>query len=122
MIAVLALTLATGSAAPDWVAIGVSGSELRVFVDRKSVRDVAGLRHATVRIGSPRSIAGPIVLVYQREAFDCRAKTWRLLSYDARDADDKVVRRGTPSGPAAAMVPTSRGTIGGAVVEAVCGA
>lgn len=122
MIAALALTLAPASAAPQWVAIGVSGSELRVFVDRHSLRDTAGLRYATVRIGSPRSIAGPVVLVYQHEAFDCRAKTWRLLSYDARDAGEKVVRRGTPTGAAAMMVPTTRGTIGSAVLEAVCGA
>ncbi|WP_375392548.1 surface-adhesin E family protein [uncultured Sphingomonas sp.] len=109
------------AASPDavgaWAPVGVTDSRLRVFVERSSVRVSGDRRTARVRIGSPGAIAGPIVLVYQDEEVDCRARTWRLAAYDARDADDRIVRQGKS---AAAALPVVEGTIGEAVLSTVC--
>lgn len=108
------------AAAAIWVPIGVSDTRLRVFFERDSVRDHAGHRLARVRIGSPQRIAGRIVLVYQDEEIDCAARTWRLIGFDARDADDRVVKRSAAGTPPSAMLPGVPGTIGGEVIAAVC--
>ena len=119
MIAAAALLLDAGGAGPPgaWAPVGVTDSRLRVFVERPSVKVKGERRTARVRIGSPRTIAGPIVLVYQDEEIDCRARTWRLAAFDARDADGRSVRRGASAAPA---IPVVGGTIGDAVVSAVC--
>nr|WP_174280284.1 hypothetical protein [Sphingomonas bacterium] len=70
-----------------------------------------------MRIGSPGTITGAIVLVYQDEEIDCAARTWRLLAFDARDADGRTVQRGASTAPA---LPVTSETIGGRVVRTVC--
>lgn len=103
-----------------WIPVGISDTRLRVFFEAGSVRDQAGHRFARVRIGSPQRIAGPIVLVYQDEEFDCEARTWRLVGFDARDTDDRVVKRSRANAPPSAMLPGVAGTLGGEVIAAVC--
>ena len=100
--------------------VGVSRSRLRVFVERASVHDVGGHRFARIRIGSPGAITGAIVLVYQDEEIDCAARAWRLLGFDAQDAEGKTVKRSAADYPAGAMLPAVAGTIGGEVVASVC--
>lgn len=114
---IAAALLATAAA---WVPVGVSDSRLRVFFEARSVRDAAGHRFARVRIGSPQRIAGPIVPVYQDEEIDCTARTWRLFGFDARDAEDRVVKRSSRLARPGTMLPGVAGTIGGEVIAAVC--
>lgn len=108
------------TAVAPWVPVGITDTRLRVFFERASIRDVDQRRLARIRIGSPRTIAGPIVLVYQDEEIDCAAKTWRLLSFDARDAENRIVKRSVPGAHAGAVLPGLAGTVGGEVVAAVC--
>lgn len=107
-------------AAAAWIPVGISDTRLRIFFEARSVREQAGRRFARVRIGSPQRIAGPIVLVYQDEEIDCKARTWRLIGFDARDADDRVMKRADTRKPGDAMLPGLPGTIGGEVIAAVC--
>lgn len=88
-----------------------------MFVERVSLRVTGDRRTARVRIGSPGAISGAVVLVYQDEEIDCAGRTWRLAAFDARDADGRTVRRGVGTAPA---LPVTAGTIGDAVVAAVC--
>lgn len=111
---------AAAAVVATWVPIGVSDSRLRVFYDRASLRAAGDHRSVRIRIGAPRRIAGPIVLVYQDEELDCRARTWRLVSFDARDADDRLVRSSPIGATPGAALPAIEGTIGGEVVRAVC--
>lgn len=116
----IALAIAMQIAAPSWVPVGETASRLRVFVDKASVRDVDGRRHARVRIGAPHAIVGKVVLAFEDEEFDCPAHTWRLLAFEARDEDDKVIRRSPPDTAAGPMLPVVDHTIGGEVAKAVC--
>lgn len=115
-----AATFAIVAPAPPahWIPVGVSRSRLRVFVDRAGLREAGGHRFARVRIGSPGAIVGAIVLVYQDEEIDCRARRWRLTGFEAQDADGKVVRR--EKLPPAQMLAANAGSIGGEVVATVC--
>ena len=113
MIAPLLLTEA-------WIPVGLSDTRLRAFYDGASVRDVGGHRQARIRIGSPTRIAGPIVLVYQDEDIDCAARTWSLVDYDARDENDRTVNRTAPGAPPRPPVPAVVGTMGDAIMTAVC--
>lgn len=115
MIAPLLLAIAAA-----WIPVGISDTRLRVFFDSGSVHDQAGHRFVRVRIGAPQRIAGPIVLAYQDEEIDCKARTWRLIGFDARDADDRVVNRSGTNAPPSAMLPGVAGTLGGEVIAAVC--
>ena len=118
MIAAAATLLLAATDPPGaWLPIGVSDSRLRIFVQRDSLRVYGDRRVARIRIGSPGTITGSIVLVYQDEAIDCRARSWRLVAFDARDADGRVVKRGAVDKP---TLPVVAGTIGAAVVSAVC--
>ena len=114
---IAALSLWGADAPGAWVPVGVSASRLRVFVERASVRIDGARRTARIRIGSPGAIAGPIVVAYQDEEIDCRARTWRLAAFDARDEAGRVVRSGQSAGLA---FPVVAGTIGDAVVRTVC--
>ena len=114
----IALALLAGTAM--WIPVGVTGSKLRVFVDRTSVRLVGRHRFARVRLGSPGVITGSVVIVYQDEDIDCRDGTWRLVGYDARDANGRVVERRGSVKRASSALPAVAGTIGGAVVATVC--
>ena len=121
MIAALALTAASVPAlkpAPVWVPVGETALRLRVFVDRASVFDAHGLRHARIRMGSPTAITGRIVLVYQDEEFDCTGGRWRMLAFDARDENDKIVEHSIPTNPP--FHPIVELSVGGAVAKAVC--
>lgn len=115
----IAALLAAAYAVP-WVPVGVSQSHLHVFVERASVHDASGHRFARIRIGSPGTITGAIVLVYQDEEVDCAASTWRLLAFDARDANGTTVKRSDADHPPSAMMPAVPGTIGGEAVATVC--
>ena len=115
---IAALLLAAADPPGAWASIGVTDSRLRVFIERASLRVDGDQRFARIRIGSPTSMAGAIVLGYPDEAIDCRARTWRLVAFDARDADDHIVKQGRAT---AAAIPVVAGTIGDAVVRAGCG-
>ena len=115
MMAVLGLALA--QPAPAWAFIGVTRSGLRMFVDRASVRGANGMVEATVRLGSPGSIVGTIVEVTERDQLDCTNGRWRMLAFEAFDADGAVVQRG---GPAGEMLPVQAGSMGEAIRDAVC--
>lgn len=68
-------------------------------------------------MGSPRTITGRIVLVYQQQEFDCAARRWRMTGFDARDADDLTVQRKSLDGP---MLLAESGTIAARALETVC--
>lgn len=115
---ILAAALLAGSDPPGaWVPVGVSGSHLRVFVERASLRVTGERRSARVRIGSPKTITGSIVVVFQDEEIDCHTHSWRLVAYEARDAAGHTVSGGRPTGAALVVVP---GTIGDQVVSTIC--
>lgn len=113
----LALSVALAAPAPSWDFIGTSTSGLRMFVDRGSIRQVGGLAEADVRLGSPRTIAGRIVEVIEREEIDCARPRWRMLRYEAFDETGAIVGRGSPAGD---LLPVAQGSIGEAIRDAVC--
>ncbi|WP_174292283.1 surface-adhesin E family protein [Sphingomonas bacterium] len=115
----IALVLAA-AAAPMWVPVGMTASRLRVFVDKASLHEVEGRRQVRVRLGAPTAITGRIVLVYQDEEFDCRARQWRMLAFEAQDEDGKVVQRSTPAAAPPPLLPALDHTIGGEVARTVC--
>lgn len=117
MIVALALVLAPPQPAPDWEFIGTTSSGLRMFIDRASLRSADGLVEATVRIGSPTSIAGDVVEVTERNQLDCRGRRWRMLEFEAFGADGTVVKRGRPGG---AMLPVRQDSMGATIRDAVC--
>lgn len=106
--------------APQWIPVGVSGSRLRVFVDRRSIERAGGLVAATVRIGSPAAIAGRIVVVYQHEQFDCPGRRWRLLSYEGVDAAGTIVSRRGRATPPPPFLPVQPDSIGETTLDTVC--
>ena len=119
MSAALAL-LAASVAAPNWASVGISETGLRIFIDRNSVRDVAGLRQVRVRLGSPRTIMRNIVEVRQDEEFDCTGNRWRLVGYEALDENDKVVARSAPDHARGALLTIDDKSINGAVRDFIC--
>lgn len=108
------------AAAAQWVPVGVSGSQLHVFVDRGSVVARGDLREAVVRIGSPRTITGRIAIVYELEQFDCQRRQWRLISYRGVDADRRVVANKPPAAVPPPMLDVQPDSLGERVLETVC--
>ncbi len=60
------------------------------------------------------------MLAYEDEEFDCAGRSWRLLAFEARDEDDRVVDRGPADLPSRPMLPIVEHTVGGEVARAVC--
>jgi hypothetical protein len=98
----------------------MSQSGLRIFVDRASVATAGAIRDVMVRLGSPGTITGKVVVVQQREEQDCTAKRWRQLSYKAFDADGNVVSQSDVATPATRSLPLEPNSISEAVHDAVC--
>jgi hypothetical protein len=112
--------LLSAGLAPLWIPVGVSGSRLHVFVDQRSVERHDGLVEAVVRIGSPTSITGKIVIVYQSEQFDCSGRRWRLTAYEGVDANGTVVSRKTRPATLPPLMPVQPNSIGYATLDTVC--
>ena len=109
------------SASPSWDYVGESEAGLRVFVDRASIVDRDGLRHAAVRLGSPGTIVGTIVEVVQGEEIDCAANRWRLLDYAAYDDAGKIVQHRAAPDPPRPLVAIAADSLGATIRDAVCG-
>lgn len=100
--------------------IGVTNSSVRILVDTRSIQPSGPLRTATIRLGSPRSLAGRIVETRQYQRFDCAARRWALLGYEAYDENGKVIDR-KPSGSASAsMESVTTNSLGETVLDFVC--
>ena len=119
MIALL-LGATTPQAAPHWVPIGVSQSRLHLFVDQNSLKPSGTLIDATIRMGSPTSVTGKVVLVYQYEEFDCTARRWRLTGYEGVDASGAVIVRSSHKASAPPLLPVENGSMGEENLETVC--
>ena len=114
------LAIAIADPGPSWDYIGMSQSGLRIFVDRASVMVVGSTRDVMVRLGSPGTITGKIVVVQQRQEQVCAAKRWRQLSYRAFDADGNVVAQSPTGAAPTPSLPVEPDSISEAVHDAVC--
>jgi hypothetical protein len=103
-----------------WEHIGESNSGLHIFIDRASISTTGHVRRVTVRLGSPRTLVGKIVLVYQVEDVDCGSSRWRQVAFRALDEDGKVVASSAPGSPPTAFLDIQPGSISEAVLDAVC--
>ena len=108
MFASLAIAIADPS--PSWDYIGMS----------QSVTVVGSTRDVMVRLGSPGTITGKIVVVQQRQEQVCAAKRWRQLSYRAFDADGNVVAQSPTGAAPTPSLPVEPDSISEAVHDAVC--
>ncbi|BAI96728.1 hypothetical protein Sj15T_11830 [Sphingobium sp. TA15] len=108
------------SQSEQWEMIGTTNSGVRILVDAGSIQSSGPERTATIRLGSPGSLAGKIVEARQYERFDCATRHWALLGYVAYADDGSVVDHKSPGPAPATMAPVVPDTIGEAVLDFVC--
>jgi hypothetical protein len=106
--------------APIWIPVGVSNSRLRVFVDQRSVERHDGLIEAVVRLGSPTSVTGKIVIAYQSEQFDCAGRCWRLIAYEGVDAGGAIISSKARPAMLPPLLVVQPNSIGEATLDTVC--